>query len=89
MDTITRDVRDLPKSERSALERLIGHELRETERVIVQIINVVSETTNEKQSAKADFVPQWWNIYDGLSDSQVDLLDKAVTQRVDMTRSTE
>ena len=89
MDTITRDVRDLPESERSALERLIGHELRETERVIVQIINVVSETTNEKQSAKADSVPRWWNIYDGLSDSQVDLLDNAVTQRADMTRSTE
>jgi hypothetical protein len=40
MDTVTRDVRDLPPAERSALDRLIGHELRETQRVVIQVMTV-------------------------------------------------
>jgi hypothetical protein len=86
MDTITRDVRDLPEPERSSLERLVGHQLRDTQRIILQVINVTppKSTVGAQDSAE---VPSWWRIYDGLSDADVDRLDEAVGQRADLTRT--
>lgn len=34
----------------------------------------------------AESVPAWWNIYEGLSDEEVDHLDASVRQRADLTR---
>jgi hypothetical protein len=87
MDTITRDVRDLSQAERSALERIIGHELRETQRVIVKVIDVDSQVPSEYRPQDASGVPPWWKVYEGLSDEEVDRLDEAVRQRADLTRT--
>lgn len=87
MDTIRRDVRDLPQAERSALERLVGHELRETQRVIVQIIDGHAHQVSESHAEDSAGLPAWWNVYEGLSDEEVDRLDAAVRQRADLTRT--
>ncbi|HEV3005362.1 MAG TPA: hypothetical protein VGX78_12930 [Pirellulales bacterium] len=31
-------------------------------------------------------VPNWWRIYEGLSDEEVEKLDQAIRQRADLTR---
>jgi hypothetical protein len=37
-------------------------------------------------SPTPDEVPAWWNIYEGLSDDEIERLDKAVRQRANLTR---
>jgi hypothetical protein len=68
METVTRNVRDIPLNDRSALERVVGHQLQETQQVIVKVINLdVSSDVMAATRPEAE-VPEWWKIYEGLSD---------------------
>jgi hypothetical protein len=31
-------------------------------------------------------IPEWWNVYEGLSDEEIDRLDQAIRERADLTR---
>jgi hypothetical protein len=85
MESITRNVRDLDHTDRSALERVVGHELRETQQVIVNIVNIGPGT--KAASSNGPSIPPWGNIYDGLSEAEVHQLDSAIRQRVNLTRA--
>jgi hypothetical protein len=85
METITRDVRDLPQDDRSALERVIGHVLLETERVIVTVVNL-NPKSESLPTAEEEEIPQWWKVYEGLDDEEIDRLDDAIRQRANLTR---
>jgi hypothetical protein len=89
METIVRNVRDLDQSDRSALERIMGRHLGETQQVILQVASL--ETAGESGTREVELggVPSWWKIYEGLSDDEVDRLDSAVRQRANLTRSFE
>jgi hypothetical protein len=88
METIVRNIRDLDVSDRAALERVVGHELSETQRVIVNVVNAELPEENPPDTARRvnPNVPDWWRIYDGLSAEEVDRLDAAVRQRANLTR---
>jgi hypothetical protein len=88
METIIRNVRDLPKPDRSALERVVGHELCESQQVIVNVINLDASETPRTDPDAAD-VPVWWNIYEGLSDEEINRLDEAIRPRANLTRGSE
>ena len=90
METIVRPVRDLDHIDRSALERIVGHELTESEQVVVTVVNFVNRAGQDDAVGKpaSDDVPDWWKIYDGLSDQEIDELDQAIRQRADLTRDT-
>jgi hypothetical protein len=80
METVVKNVRDLDQADRSALERFVGYQLRETQQVIVNVVNLdlgpaVPASPDAKGVAE---VPDWWKIYDGLSDKEVDELDQAI-----------
>ena len=89
MEMFVRNVRDLAQSDRTALERVVGQQLRETQRVIVNVENIDSASPKDTATANATDVPEWWNVYEGLSDEEVDRLDAVVRQRADLTRSFE
>jgi hypothetical protein len=36
-----------------------------------------------------EHVPEWWNVYEGLSDEEIDRLDEAIRERADLTRHFE
>ncbi len=40
----------------------------------------------ERTEDADDHVPEWWNVYEGLSDEEIDRLDKAIRERADLTR---
>jgi hypothetical protein len=82
VETLVRDVRDLSQDDRVALERLVGRQLHDTQRVIVEVVDVPSPST-EPDSGE---VPSWWDVYEGLSEEEVDRLDTAIRQRANMTR---
>ncbi len=79
METVTCNVRDLPQSDRSALERVVGHPLRESEQVVIQVMSPPTAETAAVPPVSGE-LPDWCNIYQGLSDLQIDELDQAITR---------
>lgn len=45
METVIRNIVDLDEADRCALERMVGHRLSETQQVIVNVVNVVPQST--------------------------------------------
>lgn len=78
METLVRNVRDLDQSDRSALERVVGHQLSQSQRLVIQVMNAGVE---ELAAGTADDeLPAWSNVYEGLSDSEIDELDAAIVR---------
>ena len=89
METVIRNVRDLDQNERTVLERVVGHPLRETEQVTVNIVNLqLPAKPGPSQTAATDSLPAWCNVYEGLSDAEVDELSGAIV-RCHLNRSFE
>ena len=79
METIIRNVRDLREPERSTLERLVGHELRQTQQLVIQIKGDGTEDRAIVQPAVGE-LPDWCRIYEGLSDAEIDDLDRLIVR---------
>ena len=61
METITRDVGQMQTQERSAAELLVGHALREHERVIVHVLEMpIPASTTEDRPAQS--IDAWMHI---------------------------
>lgn len=88
METIKRHVGELQANERSAAELLLGHRLRGNEQLILQVVelDVVELPANDSRSAQT--LPEWCNVYKGLTDAEIDDIDKSIT-RCNLTRSFE
>lgn len=78
METLVRNVRDLDQSDRSALERVVGHPLRESHRLVIQVTNAGAEEPASRPAG--DELPAWCDVYEGLSDSEIDDLDAAIVR---------
>jgi hypothetical protein len=92
MDAITRNVRDIDPTDREALEHVIGESLREDQQIEIKVLSVIrspqpqSEPSNPPAEPQ---VPEWWHVYEGLSDEEIDRLDRAIRERADLTRHCE
>lgn len=79
METITRHVGEMKANERSAAELLLGHRLRDNEQIVIQIMShQASEPTCDSQPAQ--LLPDWCNIYSGLTDEEIDNIDKSIVR---------
>ena len=86
MERITRNVRDIETAERRVLEHVIGRKLTENQQLVIGVVNLDLSHPDTPPPSSANEVPPWWNIYEGLSDDEIDRLDKAVRQRANLTR---
>lgn len=68
METVTHNVCDLGEDERSAVERLVGHGLRENQQLIIQVVSVELGVQAPADSSNGDELPAWCNVYEGLTD---------------------
>jgi hypothetical protein len=79
------DVATLGDAQRRALEEVLGRQLAINQRLIISV------TELETPPAAAARVPQaledWTNIYESLSDEQVEAIDKIAKTRANLTRS--
>jgi hypothetical protein len=92
MSAIIRNVRDIDSSDRRVLEHVVGQPLKENQQLIIQVATLDKEAAaRRKQSAAApgNGLPPWCNVYDGLSDEEVDELERVILQRADLTRPPE
>ena len=90
MESITRNVRDISLPDKLALEHVIGQQLAENQQVVIQISSL--DMQPEKQRAEQSAVnglPEWCNVYAGLTDDQVSDIERAAMQRADLTRATD
>jgi hypothetical protein len=87
METITRQVGELRPNERSAAELLLGHRLRGTERLILQVLDD-SVPPPAEDSRPPQTLPDWCNVYEGLSDEEVENIQRSIA-RCSLTRSFE
>ena len=88
METITRDVGQMKKQERSAAELLVGHALREHERVIVHVLSLDANEAVSEVAQPTAILPDWCNVYKGMTDQEVDDVQQSIT-RCNVTRTFE
>lgn len=86
MEAITRNVRDIDTAERRVLEHVIGQKLTENQQLVIGVINLDLAQAAAPPAPTPDKVPAWWNVYEGLSDEDVERLDKAIRPRANLTR---
>lgn len=93
METIIRNISDLPAHDRSAAERLVGHELTSNQQLVIVVQDQVAKYQNGNlaisDSSSASKLPDWCNVYDGLSDKEINELEKVILTRADLSRPGE
>ena len=77
------DVVSLDASHRRALEEVIGRELASNQRLTISVSDVAAPSPAPKP---AQSLKDWTGVYDGLSDEEVDEVDKVVKTRANLTR---
>ena len=79
METIVHNVQDLDQSDRSTLERLVGHQLRESEKLVIQVMPAKVDQAAAPQPVVGE-LPDWCRVYEGLSDAEIDELDRSIVR---------
>ena len=79
------DVISLDAEHRRALEDVIGAALQRNQRLVISVTEVgatpVAGTRRCGQS-----ISDWTDVYEGLTDEEVDAIDREVNTRADLTR---
>jgi hypothetical protein len=86
METVVHNVRDLSGNERSAVKRLVRHELRENQQLVIQVVDLEVPAGEDGAAVSGGQLPDWCNVYDGLSDEQIADVERAISRRLDLTR---
>jgi hypothetical protein len=89
MESVIRKVRDIDENERHVLERALGRELKDNQQVIIQVVmpgNEAPEQIGAADGQESDDLPEWCNVYEGLTDQQIANVDAAVRERANLTR---
>ena len=82
----TIDVMTLDATHRQALEDLIGVQLQANQRLVIGVTEIdlpVSEGTPRRAQTLED----WTKVYEGLSDEQVEEIDRIANTRANLTRN--
>ncbi|MCI0680788.1 MAG: hypothetical protein L0Y71_01680 [Gemmataceae bacterium] len=85
METIVRHVRDMNTTQRSALEQLVGHNLRENQQLVIQVMTLSGPA--EQRAGPDATLPDWCNVYEGLTDEQIAGVERVALQRADLART--
>ena len=78
METVVRHIRDLDQTDRSALERVVGHALGESQELVIQVTGDPKYQPANGEPVKAGRLPDWCNVYEGLTDQQIDELNETI-----------
>lgn len=86
METIIHNFGALDEAGRTAAETLVGHSLADNQQLVIQIVSQETPAM-EAASTADDELPEWCNVYAGLSDGEIATLEQAISRRLDLTRS--
>lgn len=88
MEKITRHVLNLGSDEKRMYESVLGHTLHADQQIILHVITpqaTTEETPATQQSSGT--LPDWCNVYDGLSGEEMDELEEVILDRSHWSRS--
>jgi len=84
MDNIIRNVTDIDLADRQALEHVVGRQLQENQQVVINIrsVDAPNSTAGASQTdgVSTTSLPEWCNVYEGLSDEEVDQIEKSIVR---------
>ena len=80
METVVHNIRDLSGNERSAAEQLVGHALRENQQLVIQVVTLDLGVPPSGARAGEAKLPDWCNVYEGLSDAEIAEIDKSIVR---------
>ena len=78
--TLEIDVKTLDDAHRQAFEDVLGTQLGQNQRLV---ISVAPPALPRSSQSLAD----WAGVYDGLTDEQIDTIDRNIKTRANLTRS--
>jgi hypothetical protein len=81
---LTIDVGNLDASHRRALEEVIGRPLSPGERLLIEVAK--GGVPAETPSAPAQSIEDWTKIYEGLSEAEIEAIDKVAKTRANLFR---
>ena len=80
METVVRNIQDLPQSDRLMFERIVGHPLRESEQLVIQVMGMQDPSQAARNQEPPGTLPAWCDVYEGLSEEEIDELDRAIVR---------
>lgn len=92
MESFIRDVRDIDSADRRAIEHVVGKTLSENQRLVIQVVSIdLNDSVKGADDAQrtGSKLPEWCNVYEGLSDSEIEEVEKIALTRADLTRPSE
>lgn len=92
MENVIRNIRDIDQADRQALEHVLGQRLGENQQLVIRIVNLdvtQPEKPEAAPGAPAATLPDWCNVYAGLSDEEVADLQQTILTRADLSRPSE
>lgn len=91
MENIRRNVRDLNNDERRVYEDVLGHQLAENQQVIIQVITLPFDSPQPDDLSQAEEgacgdsakpLPDWCDVYAGLTDAETEEIESVMCRRV-------
>jgi hypothetical protein len=92
METIIRYVREIEADERRVLEHVIGRRLEENQKVIIQVATAEGQLVEEPEQqplTRPGKLPEWCNVYQGLTEEQIADVEEVILQRTDLARPSQ
>ena len=89
MKSITCSVKDIGPADRRALEHVIGQRLSDRQQLVIQVVNPDVPRTQAAAEPEAATLPDWCNVYEGLSDGEMSALGAVILTRADLSREAE
>ena len=78
------DVAALDAPHRRALEEVIGRELYANQQLVISVIEVAIPSTSAQRPAQT--LEDWTSVYDGLSDDEIESVDRIAKTRANFSR---
>jgi hypothetical protein len=80
METVLRHVRTLDQEDRSALERVVGQSLGESQQLVIQVTGDSPNQPTNGEPVQAGQLPDWCCVYDGLTDREIEELNQSIVR---------
>lgn len=92
METVIRNVGEIDAHDRQSLEHVLGLSLRENQQLVINIVNLeVPQDIFSEPAADhgRSTLPEWCNVYEGLSDDDIAEMEHTILQRANLSRASE